>query len=142
MTVRRWVGVLVFVAASAGVGAWLAGEAVTPKAGVGVAPDAAPIGRLPANARNVTYYLRPPVSYYEFDTDEAGFAEWAANWRLAWKERGAGPRSVAVWDHEAGRRGEVEIQDGVGCGWWEGDAVWSLAYDRRTGRAYCSGSYR
>jgi hypothetical protein len=141
--VRRWAWVwLIVVAASAAAGVWLGRVMTTPQAGVGVPRHAAPISRPPANARNVTYYLLPPAAYYEFDTDEAGFEDWAGKWRLAWKERGEGPRTAITWDHAAGQRGEVQIQDGIGCGWWEGDAGWFLTYDRRTGRAYCSGNYR
>ncbi len=137
--IRLWV---IIVAVSAAGGTWLARETITPKAGIGVSRDEAPIRRLPANARNVTYYLAPPVSYYEFDTDEAGFEEWATGWGLAWKDRTEGTRTAVVWDHAAKQRGEVHIANGVGYGWWEGDAVWSLTYDRRAGRAYCSGNYR
>jgi hypothetical protein len=133
---------MVVVAAAAGAGTWMAHELLTPKAGIAVPRDAAPIHRLPANARNVTYYILPPVSYYEFDTDEAGFEEWAGQWGLAWKDRGEGPRTAVTWDHAAGRRGEVVIPDGVGYGWWQGDAGWFLTYDRRSGRAYSSGNYR
>jgi hypothetical protein len=133
---------MVVVAAGATVWVWLANEALTPKSGVRVARDAAPISKLPANARNVTYYLRAPAAYYEFDTDEPGFEEWAGKWRLAWKDRSEGPRTVVTWDHAVGRRGEILIEDGVSYGWWEADAGWFLTYDRRSGRAYCSGSYR
>jgi hypothetical protein len=133
---------VIVAVASAAAGSWLANEALTPRAGVGVSRDAAPIRRLPANARNITYSIRPPAAHYEFDTDEAGFEEWAGKWRLAWKDRGEGPRTVVVWDHAAGRRAEVLIPDGVSYGWWEGDAGWFLTYDRRAGRAYCSGNSR
>jgi hypothetical protein len=143
VAVRRWPPVwLMVTAVSAVLGLWLGNEMLTPKAGVGVPRDQAPISRLPANARNVTYYLRPPVAYYEFDTDEAGFEEWVGKWQLAWKDRGEGSLTAIIWDHDAGRRGEVTIQDGIGYGWWEADAGWFLTYDRRTGRAYCSGNYR
>ena len=63
----------------------------------------------------------------DFDTDQAGFEEWVGKWRLAGKDRGEGPRTVVTWHHAAGRRAEVLIQDGVGCGWWEGDAGWFIA---------------
>jgi hypothetical protein len=140
--VRRWLRPwVIVVAAGAAAGTWLGHELLTPKAGVGVSRGAAPISRLPANARNITYYLRPPASYYEFDTDEASFEEWAGTWRLDW-ERGAGPQFVVVWDHASGRPGEVDIRDGVRYAWSKQDAGWSLTYDRRTGRAYCSGTYR
>jgi hypothetical protein len=86
--------------------------------------------------------IQPPASHYEFDTDEAGFEEWAGKWRLAWKDQGEGPRTVVVWDHALGHRAEVPIPDGVSYGWWEGDAGWFLANDRRAGRAYCSGNSR
>ena len=66
---RLRVGLVVAVVGAA-VGAWLAREVLTPRAGVGVARDAAPVRGLLANAPNVTYYLRPPAAYYEFDTDE------------------------------------------------------------------------
>ena len=130
------------VAVGSAAGAWLGYEMLTPKSGVGVSRDAAPIRRMPANASNVAYHLRAPAAYYEFDTDEAGFEEWAANWRLDWKGRSEGPRSVIVWDHAAGRPGETQIEDGVSYGWWKDDAGWFLTYDRSTGRAYCSGNYR
>src|SRR5262249_5425327 len=107
-------------AASAAAGLWLGREMTTPRAGVGVPRSEAPISRLPANARNVAYYLLPPVAYYEFDTDEAGFEEWGGRWRLAREERGEGPRTAVIWAHAAGRRGEVQIPDRVACGWWEG----------------------
>jgi hypothetical protein len=133
---------VIVAAVGAAVGAWLAGELLTPKAGVRVPRAAAPIRALPANARNVTYYILPPAMYYEFDTDEPGFEDWVGGWGLAWKDRGQGPRFVVTWDHAAGRRGEVHVEDGVSYGWWEGDAGWFLTYDRRRGRAYCSGNYR
>ena len=109
----------------------------TPQSGIRVARDAAPLRGMPAKAGNITYYLRPPASYYEFDTDEAGFEEWAGGW-----ERVEGRRFVVVCDHAAGRPGEVELADGVGYYWAHEDAGWSLTYDRRAGRAYCSGHYR
>jgi hypothetical protein len=62
--------------------------------------------------------------------------------RLPWNDHGEGPRLVVTWDHAAGQRGEVQVQDGLSYGWWEGDAGWFLTYDRRNGRAYCSGNYR
>jgi hypothetical protein len=133
---------MVVAAASAAGGIWLASEALTPKSGVGVSRDVAPIRELPANARNITYYIRPPASYYEFDTDEAGFEEWVGRWHLAWKDRNQGPRTVVTWDHQAGRPGEVLVEDAISYGWWEADAGWFLTYDHRSGRAYCSGNYR
>ena len=139
---RRWLLYCVILVTSAAGGTWLAHEMLTPKAGVGVSREEAPIRWLPANARNITYYLRPPAAYYEFDTDEAGFEEWVGKWGLPWKDRSEGPRTVVTWDHTAGQRGEVQVEDGVSCGWWEGDAGWFLTYDRRAKRAYCSGNYR
>jgi len=141
--VRRWLRAWMIVAAvSAAGGTWLAYEVLTPRAGVGVPRDAAPIRKLPRNARNVTYYLRPPAAYYEFDTDEAGFLEWVGMWGLAWKDKGDGPRHVVTWDHAAGRPGEVQVPDGLSYGWWQADAGWFLTFDQRTGRAYCSGTSR
>ncbi len=135
---RRW---LIVAAVSTAGGLWLSQTLLTPEAGIGVARNAAPIRGLPANARNVTYFLRPPASYYEFDTDEAGFEDWAAGWELAW-QRVEGRRWAVVWDHAAGRPGEAEVPDGVGYDWAKEDAGWSLTFDRRAGRAYCSGHYR
>lgn len=40
-----------------------------PRTGVGVSRDEAPVSGLPANARNVTYYIRPPAKYFEFEFD-------------------------------------------------------------------------
>ncbi|MGL6072659.1 MAG: hypothetical protein ACRC8S_00730 [Fimbriiglobus sp.] len=137
---RRFRG-LVFIVVSVVGGLWLANELIAPKAGIRVSREDAPVRKLPANARNVTYYVRQPASYYEFDTDEAGFEEWAAGWGLAW-QRIEGLRFVRVWDHVSGKLGEVELADTVGYAWSHLDAGWSITYDRSTGRAYCSGHYR
>lgn len=140
--VRRLAVKLGFLAFALSICLWSGYNATTPRAAVGVSREQAGISKLPADARNVSYYFLPPASYYEFDTNEAGFEEWAGRWGLAWKDRREGAISAITWDHAAGRRGEVWIPDGVGYGWCEGDAVWSLSYDRRAGRAYCSGNYR
>lgn len=112
--------------------------------GIGVSRADAPSLRLPADATNVTYHFAPPASYYDFDTSEAGFAEFVANWNLPWGE-GSGrrePGSAWRWEHVAGQRVEVKIADGTFYGWWKEDAGRWLAYDHHTGRAYCSGHYR
>jgi hypothetical protein len=139
---RRFAPGLGIVLASGVVGTWLGYELLTPKAGVGVSREDAPLSNLPQDARNVTYYLRPPASYYEFDTSEDGFREFVVAWGLPWKEVKEGPGSAVVWDHRLGERGDEAIADGIFYGWWEADATRSLAYDRRTGRAYCSGTTR
>lgn len=140
--VRRLAIKLGFLAFALSIGLWLGYYVTAPRAGVGVSREQAGISKLPADARNVSYYFLPPVAYYEFDTSEAGFEEWAGRWGLDWKDRREGAISSIIWNHAAGRPGEVWIADGVKYGWWEGDAVWSLNYDRRAGRAYCSGHYR
>lgn len=139
---RRLAVKLGFIAFAGSIGLWLGYNVTTPNAGVGVSPERAGISKLPADARNVSYYFLPPVAYYEFDTSEAGFEEWAGRWGLAWKARSEGAVSVLTWDHTSSRPVEVWIANGIEYRWWQGDVVWSLSYDRRAGRAYCSGNYR
>src|SRR5262249_60937405 len=59
---RRRPLIWIFFAAVCAAGAWLANDMLTPKVGTAVSRSIAPIGRLPANATNVTYYLRPPAA--------------------------------------------------------------------------------
>lgn len=103
--------------------------------------DDAPSLRLPANARNINYCVRSPASYYDFDTTEAGFAEFAGNWRLPWNKT-EGQGYASTWNHATNSLDDVRIGDGIYFGWSKDDANWWLAYDRKTGRAYCSGTYR
>lgn len=118
--------------------------AIRTRDGVGVTrADATPL-RLPMGAANINYHVAPPASYYDFDTTEAGFAEFVADWGLPWGE-GSGERKATWawrWDHTADKRVEVEIADGTFYGWSKDDAGRYLAFDHRTGRAYCFGSYR
>jgi hypothetical protein len=135
---RSW---LIFTVVSAVGGLWLAHTMMSPRSGIRVSRDEASMSRLPANASNITFYIRAPASYYEFDTDQAGFEEWAGMWSLPW-ERSDGQKWVVVWDHAKMKIGEVEVEDGVRYSWAKQDAGWSLTFDRRTRRAYCSGHYR
>jgi hypothetical protein len=66
---------MILAATSAVATAWPAGESLTAKVGLRRSREEVPISRLPANARNVTYYLRAPEADYEFDTNEAGYTE-------------------------------------------------------------------
>ena len=139
--VRRRLPELVVLPLGLLVGSWCMWSTRT-RDGVGVGRADAPVRGLPTDATDCNYHLAPPASYCDFRTSEAGFVEFAAAWDLPFDRRDGGPGLAHRWDHAAGRVAEVEIADGVFFAWAKMDASRGLAFDRRTGRAYCSGSYR
>ena len=112
----------------------------------GVGADRATAGGiLPADAADINYYnpgWPNPASYCDFATTPAGFAECVERWGLPWTHRHTGDGRAVRWDHAAGRRAEVEVADGEFVSWTREDAGRFLAFDRRTGRAYCWGHTR
>ena len=99
--------------------------------------------KLPNDASNISHF-RPgtlgPITYYEFDTSEKSFVEWASKKRRVKPIPAAAPfriRRYPAYGPDADERSTVMIPNGLLYQWTEEDRGSHYAYDRDSGRAYC-----